>query len=186
MINHCLCCNCVRLTQLHSLKSQKEQIDFLLNLNTLDRLRLIVNDSTYIFVDELLITPMVIDMKKLLFHIKSRFAHEDCVELHFFTDIDDKHITEICGLLAQYIIFQIDDIDDYFDIQETDQNKMIFETLKYMVSDECEFILNFILTTEEQKENYVNTLMRRYFVYYDFFRPYVTRETIKHFVEFHH
>jgi hypothetical protein len=55
-----------------------------------------------------------------------------------------------------------------------------------MFSDKCEFILNHILQTQEQKENYVNTLMKRYYIYHDCFGPYVTNETIQHFVSFHH
>jgi hypothetical protein len=189
MNKHCMCCNCVRLYRYEALNSQDEQIAFLLNLNTLDRLQLIVNDKSFTYVDELLTETKVIDMKKLLYHIKARFNMTDCDDLHTFTDIADKHIDEICKLIAKYIIFQIDILDDYFDLHVENavkQNEQNFEILKYMFADECEFILNSILQTNEQKENYVNTLMRRYFIYQDCFKQYVSSETIKHFVDFHH
>jgi hypothetical protein len=191
MIKHCLCCNCLRLAEYEALKSPEEQIAFLNNLTTLDRLRLIVADTTYSHVDELLDYTKVLDMKKLLYHIKARFQMQDCDEMHTFSDIADKHIEEICALIAKYIIFQIDILDDYFDQlycysdKSPDQNELNFEILKYMFADECEFILNTILQTQEQKENYVNTLMRRHYIYYDFFRPYVIDETIFHFMNFH-
>lgn len=181
MRTHCMCCNCKLLQQYIAQTSTEEQITFLLNLNTLDRLQLIVNDETFTYVDELIdfasSNVKVIDMKKLLYHIKARFSMIDCDDLHTFTDIADKHINDFCSLLAYYIMFQIDML-----VELTDEQ---FETLKYMFSDECEFILNFILQTDEQKEKYVNTLMRKHFIYKDCFKQYVTNETIKHFVDFH-
>ena len=182
---HCLCCICKRNAEYQQLNSVDEQILFLNNLTTLDRLRVVVDDSSFTHVDELLTDTKVIDMKKLLYHIKARFNMTDCDDLHTFTDITDKHIADICELLSKYIIFQIDILDDYFDLHTENANEQNFETLKYMFSDECEFILNTILLTNEQKENYVNTIMRRYFIYKEYFKQYVTSETIKHFVEFH-
>ena len=189
MEKHCSCCYCVRLAQYQALDSVDTQIAFLQGLSTLDRLRVVVDDSSYSHVDELLTAEKVIDMKKLFFHIKARYAMEDCDALHFFDDIADKHIDDVAALLAKYVIFQIDILDDYFELHvdnAENQNELNFEILKYMFSDECEFILNHILQTQEQKENYVNTLMRRYYIYHDCFRTYVTNETIQHFVSFHH
>ena len=192
--NHCHCCNCVRLAQYEQLKSKDEQISYLLSLSTVDRLRLVVADTTFTYVDELLVEHKAIDMKQLFFHIKARFSMQDCADLHTFTDISDKQISELVALFAAYVIFQIDILDDYFDLhfenqqeslEHENQNALNFETLKYMFSDECEFILSHILQTQEQKENYVNTLMRRYYIYYDYFKQYVTNETIRHFIDFH-
>jgi len=188
MHKHCMCCNCKLLQQYQQLNSVDEQITFLFNLNTLDRLQLIVNDKSFTYIDELLELKTVIDMKKLLYHIKARFAMIDCDDLHTFTDIADKHIKDFCSLIADYIIFQID-----VDCRSANQNnqhqtlvELNFEIIKYMFDDECEFILSHILQTQEQKEKYVNTLMRRHFIYKDCFKQYVTNETIRHFIDFHH
>ena len=185
---HCSCCLCIRNEEYQNLNSVEEQIEFLNKLTTVDKLRVIVHDSTYTHVDELLTDVKVIDMKKLLLYVKSCFEMKDCDELHFFTDISDKHIDEICQLIAKYIIFQIDILDDYFDLHienAVNQNDLNLAILAYMFKDECEFILTFILQTKEQKERYVNVLIDRHFIYQDCFHPYVTNETIKKFIEFH-
>ena len=197
MNKHCDCCNCKRNEEYQNLNSVEEQIEFLNKLTTVDKLRVIVHDSTYTHVDELLTDVKVLDMKKLLFYVKSCFEMKDCDELHFFTDISDKHIDEICQLIAKYIIFQIDILDDYFDLHydnqqqviETEaqnQNELNLQILSYMFQNECEFILKFILHTKEQKERYVNVLIERHFIYHDCFHPYVTSETIKKLIDFHH
>lgn len=99
-------------------------------------------------------------------------------------------------MIAKYIIFQIDILDDYFDthaeVQDKHeatgrltQNELNLQILSYMFQNECEFILRCILQTKAQKERYVNVLIDRYFIYQNCFHPYVTNETIKKFVEFH-
>lgn len=190
MNKHCTCCRCQHNTKYQQLNSVEEQIAFLNSLSTLDRLLVIVNDTTYTHVDELLTEQTkVLDMKKLLYHIKARYEMQDCDNLHTFTDIADEHINEIAQLIAKYIIFQIDILDDYFDMhnenESANQNDLNLQILSYMFQNECEFILNFILNTKEQKERYVNVLIDRYYIYNDCFHPYVTNETIKKFVEFH-
>lgn len=187
MNKHCDCCRCQNNTKYQQLDSVEEQVAFLNSLSTLDRLLVIVNDTTYTHVDELLEQTKVLDMKKLLYHIKARYEKQ--VVSFTFTDIDDEHIDEIAQLIAKYIIFQIDILDDFFDLhtenESANQNDLNLQILAYMFLNECEFILNFILNTKEQKERYVNVLIDRHFIYHDCFHSYVTNETIKKLVEFH-
>jgi hypothetical protein len=196
MKQHCNCCRCQNNTKYQQLNSVEEQISFLNTLSTIDRLLVIVNDTTYTHIDELLTETKVLDMKKLLYHIKARYEMQDCDNLHTFTDIADEHINEIAQLIAKYIIFQIDILDDYFDlhydnqqqaleVEARNQNELNLAILAYMFQEECEFILNCILQTKEQKENYVNILINRYYIYKDCFHAYVTNDTIKTLVEFH-
>jgi hypothetical protein len=65
-------------------------------------LRVVVDDSSYSHVDELLTAEKVLDMKKLFFHIKARYAMEDCDALHFLTTLQSKHIDDVAALLAKY------------------------------------------------------------------------------------
>ena len=124
MNKHCTCCRCQHNIKYQQLNSVEEQVEFLNSLSTLDRLLVIVNDTTYTHVDELLTEQTkVLDMKKLLYHIKARYEMQDCENLHTFTDIADEHIAEIAQLIAKYIIFQIDILDDYFDRRSQRRNR---------------------------------------------------------------
>jgi hypothetical protein len=184
MIKHCQCCNCKQLAQYEAL-DDSEQVSFLNSLSTIDKLRVVVNESSYILVDELLINVKVLDMKKLLYHIKARLEMKDCENLHTFTDISDNHIQEIIKLISMYVTFQIDILDDFFESHTEQQNQINLKTLSYMFIDESVFILNNILQTDEQKERYVNVLALRHYIYHDCFRPFVTSDTIKQLVDFH-
>lgn len=190
-ITHCSCCNCKRNLEYKNLPSVEAQIDFLNALTTLDKLRVIINDYTFAHVDELLTATKVLDMKKLLYFIKASFDMIDCAELHFFTDVSDKHITELCQLFAEYVIFQLHMFDDYCDSKSLDTINDFtaehdnFDALLYMFDTHAAFILENILQFDEQKIFFVNKLINRYFIYKDEFHKYVSNDTIKKFIEFH-
>ena len=185
---HCSCCLCIRNKDYCNLKSVEEQINFLNALTTIEKLQVIVYDSSFTHVDELcemINISKTIDMKKLLYHIKARFDMIDCDELHFFTDVADKHITELCALYAQYVLFQVNMLDDYFDTHDDEQKESNFKILSYMLDTHAVFILENILQNDEQKKTFVNVLINCYFIYKDEFHKYVSNETIKTLVDFH-
>lgn len=186
--NHCSCCICKRNNEYNNLISVEAQIDFLNSLTTIDKLRVIVYESSFTHVDELIEMQnisKVIDMKKLLYFIKASFQMIDCDELHFFADVSDTHITELCALYAKYVMFQINMLDDYFDAHDDEQKESNFKILSYMLDTHAVFILENILQSDEQKHNFVNVLINCYFIYKDEFHKYVSNETIKKFIEFH-
>lgn len=213
-ITHCSCCNCKRNLEYKNLPSVEAQIDFLNALTTLDKLRVIVNDYTFAHVDELLTATKVLDMKKLLIYLKASFAlprnivyEPDATvkyslqtdvktlvnadELNFFTDVPDKHITELCQLFAEYVMFQLHMFDDYCDSKSLDTINDFtaehdnFDALLYMFDTHAAFILENILQFDEQKIFFVNKLIKRYFIYKDEFHKYVSNDTIKTLVDFH-
>jgi len=185
--NHCSCCICKRNLEYKNLQSIEAQIDFLNSLTTIDKLRVIVYDFTFTHVDELCEMQnisKVIDMKKLLYFIKASFEMIDC-ELHFFADVSDTHITELCALYAKYVMFQINMLDDYFDAHDDEQKESNFKILSYMLDTHAVFILENILQSDEQKHKFVNVLINCYFIYKNEFHKYVSNKTIKKFIEFH-
>ena len=193
MTDNCVCLDCKQNRHYDTLQSDEEQIEFLNALSTVEKLRVITYDKSYRHIDELLDTTKVIDMKKLLYHIKSR-ASIDMTGEDYFTDISECHLKEVIILFSKYVQYQIDILRDCADEQDDELKEANFAKLSYMFSDEVDFILLFVLTLSETNEYYektslrkhfVNTLMNVYYTYTDKFLPYVESETIKKFVEFH-
>ena len=159
---HCTCCICIRNDEYKNLLSGETQMEFLNKLITVERLRVIVYDASFEHINDLLDTTKVLDMKKLLHFIQASFELQDCDALHYFPDVSDKHLTELCNMYSQYVMFQINMLTETelsASIEEDEVKEKNLQVLSYMFQDNIKFILDVILQTDEDKRKYVNVLI---------------------------